>query len=32
VKYRERIINQLWDNAAQFGIQKIMREYIEVLL
>ena len=29
---RERNINRLMDYAAQFGIQKIMREYIEVLL
>jgi len=32
VNLRERNINQLMDYAGQFGIQKIMREYIEVLL
>ncbi|MGA7192837.1 MAG: type IV toxin-antitoxin system AbiEi family antitoxin domain-containing protein [Anaerolineales bacterium] len=32
VNLRERNINRLMGYAAQFGIQKIMREYIEVLL
>ena len=32
VEKRGRNLNRLWDYAAQFRIQKIMREYIEVLL
>jgi len=32
VNHRGRNINRLMDYAGQFGIQKIMREYIEVLL
>ncbi|HUI87420.1 MAG TPA: type IV toxin-antitoxin system AbiEi family antitoxin domain-containing protein [Anaerolineales bacterium] len=32
VEQRGGNLNQLWDYAAQFRIQKIMREYIEVLL
>ena len=32
VEQRGRNLNQLWAYAARFGIQKTMREYIEVLL